>query len=150
LQVYRCREEEAPALPLAAEGRSLYGAAAGNGAASADAAATGPADPGSASAPGPGEPVAAADYAAASAAGAGDRSATSQGMYNAGLTASVPADLFADGSGPVERFADGSGTAEDAGAVRWINRSDMANYAFPNVFLKLLNAYFDEQEGGAV
>ncbi|OMF24682.1 A/G-specific adenine glycosylase [Paenibacillus sp. FSL H8-0259] len=169
LQVYRCREEEAPALPLAAEGRSLYGAAARNGAASADAAATGaapgaagaagaatgPADPGSTSAPGPGEPVAAADYAAAdyaaaSAAGAGDRSATSQGMYNAGLTASVPADLFADGSGPVERFADGSGTAEDAGAVRWINRSDMANYAFPNVFLKLLNAYFDEQEGGAV
>ncbi|MEK3688692.1 A/G-specific adenine glycosylase [Paenibacillus sp. FSL R10-2736] len=150
LQVYRCREEEAPALPLAAEGRALYSAAAGNGAASADAAAIGAAPGAAGAATGPADPAAAADYAAASAAGAGDRSATSQGMYNAGLTASVPADLFADGSGPVERFADGSGTAEDAGAVRWINRSDMANYAFPNVFLKLLNAYFDEQEGGAV
>lgn len=45
-----------------------------------------------------------------------------------------------------ERFADGSGTPEDAGEVRWISRREMADYAFPNVFLKLLNQYFDELE----
>lgn len=120
LQVYRCREEEA--LPLAAEGRALY-AAAGAAALAADAAGT--------------------NAAGTDAAGEDAK----PGVYNAGLAA--PADLFADGSESVERFADGSGTAEDAGAVRWINREDMANYAFPNVFLKLLNAYFDEQEEGA-
>lgn len=47
---------------------------------------------------------------------------------------------------PVERFEDGTSHPEDSGAVRWISREDMANYAFPNVFLKLLNLYFDEQE----
>lgn len=51
-----------------------------------------------------------------------------------------------DSSIPVERFEDGNASPEDGGAVRWISREDMANYAFPNVFLKLLNLYFDEQE----
>lgn len=46
----------------------------------------------------------------------------------------------------VERFDDGAADPADGGEVRWINREDMANYAFPNVFLKLLNRYFDEQE----
>ncbi|AIQ50543.1 A/G-specific adenine glycosylase [Paenibacillus sp. FSL R7-0331] len=46
---------------------------------------------------------------------------------------------------PAEPFADGD-HPEDAGAVRWICREDMADYAFPNVFLKLLNSYFDEAE----
>lgn len=81
LQVYICREEDALALPLAAEARASYGAAA--------------------------EPAA----------------------------GKLPAEPFADGDHP-----------EDAGAVRWIRREDMAGYAFPNVFLKLLNSYFDEAE----
>ncbi|MNC51727.1 hypothetical protein D3C75_1010310 [compost metagenome] len=93
--MYTCREEDALALPLAAEARASYAAAAGN----------------------------AAGDSAARAASAG--------------AAAEP---------PVELFADGSGHPEDAGAVRWINREDMANYAFPNVFLKLLNRYFDEAE----
>jgi len=46
----------------------------------------------------------------------------------------------------IEAFADGTESPEDTGAVRWINREDMAQYAFPNVFLKLLNLYFDEQD----
>ncbi|UQZ34722.1 A/G-specific adenine glycosylase [Paenibacillus sp. PK3_47] len=102
LQVYRCREEDAPALPLAAEARAAYAAAEQAG-------------------------------GAESAAGA------------------APAGLFAYGGGPsgstqaqIEPFEDGGASPEDAGAIRWINRGDMENYAFPNVFLKLLNAYFDE------
>ncbi|WP_342564135.1 A/G-specific adenine glycosylase [Paenibacillus sp. FSL R7-0345] len=51
----------------------------------------------------------------------------------------------AAGLAPAEPFADGD-HPEDAGAVRWITRADMADYAFPNVFLKLLNSYFDEVE----
>ncbi|SEU29221.1 A/G-specific adenine glycosylase [Paenibacillus sp. NFR01] len=47
-----------------------------------------------------------------------------------------------------ERFMDGAAAPEDHGAVRWITRGDMANYAFPNVFLKLLNQYFAEREAG--
>lgn len=93
LQVYTCREEDALALPLAAEARASYAAA--------PAVADG----------------------AARAASAGE--------------AAEP---------PVELFADGNGHPEDAGAVRWINREEMAGYAFPNVFLKLLNRYFDEVE----
>ncbi|MRN55544.1 A/G-specific adenine glycosylase [Paenibacillus monticola] len=54
--------------------------------------------------------------------------------------------VFLDGT-PVELFADGNESPEDSGAIRWINREDMANYAFPNVFLKLLNLYFAELEG---
>jgi A/G-specific adenine glycosylase len=130
LQVYRCREEEA--LPLAAEGRALY--AAGPAPAALDpAAAASPVNPGNATGP------RLADLGAATDSGAAPDSA-------------APAELFAaGGSGfsSIERFADGAGSPENAGAIRWINRSDMANYAFPNVFLKLLNAYFDEQEGGA-
>ncbi|WP_376747936.1 NUDIX domain-containing protein [Paenibacillus odorifer] len=85
LQVYRCSEEDALPLPIAAEGRAVYNA---------------------------------------------------------------EADLFSgiDSSMPIERFEDGTASPEDGGAVRWISREDMANYAFPNVFLKLLNLYFDEQE----
>jgi A/G-specific adenine glycosylase len=88
LQVYRCREEDALPLPIAAEGRAAY---------------------------------------------------------------TVDAGLFPemDSSVPVERFEDGNASPEDSGAVRWISRKDMANYAFPNVFLKLLNLYFDEQEAQA-
>ncbi|GGF94438.1 adenine DNA glycosylase [Paenibacillus albidus] len=63
-------------------------------------------------------------------------------VYGAGAAASA-----IDAGGPqIELFADGSGSREDSGAVRWITREDMANYAFPNVFLKLLTAYFDEQD----
>ncbi|MEK4344515.1 A/G-specific adenine glycosylase [Paenibacillus sp. FSL P4-0184] len=85
LQVYRCREEDALPLPIAAEGRAAYTA-------------------------------------------------------DAGLFPEM------DSSVPIERFEDGNTSPEDGGAVRWISREDMANYAFPNVFLKLLNLYFDEQE----
>lgn len=85
LQVYRCREEDALPLPIAAEGRAAYTA-------------------------------------------------------DAGLFPEM------DSSVPVEKFEDGNASPEDGGAVRWISREDMANYAFPNVFLKLLNLYFDEQE----
>lgn len=92
LQVYRCREEEAPPLPVAAEGRAAYRAGT--------AAAAAPAE----------------------------------------------GSLLVDNPG-IEAFADGTENPEDSGAIRWIKREDMANYAFPNVFLKLLNSYFDEQEG---
>ncbi|MNP61203.1 hypothetical protein D3C76_1563610 [compost metagenome] len=89
--MYICREEDALALPLAAEARASYAAAA----------------------------PAAVEGAAGSSAAA----------------ELAPAEPFADGDHP-----------EDAGAVRWITRADMADYAFPNVFLKLLNSYFDEVE----
>ena len=64
------------------------------------------------------------------------------------LGAAAEGLLFTDSDVPleVESFADGTENPEDMGAVRWITREDMANYAFPNVFLKLLNSYFDEQE----
>lgn len=83
LQVYRCREEAA--LPLAAERRAGYTAAA---------------DPQAAE---PQEPA-----------------------------------LFDSGDAALD--------AADRGALRWISREDMGSYAFPNVFLKLLNSYFDERE----
>lgn len=124
LQVYRCREEDAPALPLAAEGRAGYAAGSAGAAGIAGAAE-------------------AADSTGVSAGKA--LSATPAGAMS--LSAAYPpADLFTAGSVPVEPFADGVEHPEDAGAVRWINREDMANYAFPNVFLKLLNTYFDEIE----
>lgn len=111
------RCREEAALPLAAEGRAPYGAAS------------------------------TAESTGAAASGAAEAAA---GVYSTGTVPPEPsssAGLFAEEPVPAERFADGSGHPEDAGAVRWISRSDMANYAFPNVFLKLLNAYFDEQEG---
>ncbi|MFD1909995.1 hypothetical protein ACFSQ7_47660 [Paenibacillus rhizoplanae] len=48
---------------------------------------------------------------------------------------------------PLALFDSGDAAADaaDSGAQRWISREDMKNYAFPNVFLKLLNSYFDEQ-----
>ncbi len=58
--------------------------------------------------------------------------------------AEAPAE-YAPAVPAAERFADG-GLPEDAGEVRWISRREMADYAFPNVFLKLLNQYFDERE----
>ena len=91
LQVYRCREEDA--LPLVAEGRTIYNAESVRVAA------------------------------------------------EAGLFPEV------DENTHVELFESGTESPEDSGAVRWIKREDMVNYAFPNVFLKLLNRYFDEQEG---
>lgn len=121
LQVYHCREEDAPAL-LAAEGRAAY--AAGHAAAAGVAAGETPSAAGT-----PGGGVSATPAPAISSS-----------------AAYLQADLFSAGAPPVEPFADGSEHPEDAGAVRWINREDMANYAFPNVFLKLLNAYFDEIE----
>lgn len=94
LQVYRCREEDAPALPVAAEERGAYAA----------------------------KPA---------------------GLFVYG---EAPVGGFDTTDAPVEPFADGSVHPADAGAIRWINRGDMENYAFPNVFLKLLNSYFDELE----
>lgn len=167
LQVYRCREEDAPALPLAAEGRAAY--AAGNAAAAVptDGGAA-PADGtqgGAASVEGPqggavsvnGTPgtTAPADGTQAGAPpadGTQAGAALASGMPPASVVRAMDTpdayevDLFSATDSPVEQFADGSGNPEDAGAVRWINREDMANYAFPNVFLKLLNHYFDELE----
>ncbi|QWU18195.1 A/G-specific adenine glycosylase [Paenibacillus sophorae] len=48
-----------------------------------------------------------------------------------------------------ELFADESGQSAERTEMRWIGRGDMAQYAFPNVFLKLLNAYFDERDAAA-
>ncbi|ETT39132.1 A/G-specific adenine glycosylase, partial [Paenibacillus sp. FSL R7-269] len=107
LQVYRCREEAA--LPLAAEGRAMYGAA--------------PAERGD-------SPLD-ADAEAAHA----ERVAAALGIQPA---EDAPLALFDSG--------DAAADAADSGAQRWISREDMKNYAFPNVFLKLLNSYFDEQE----
>lgn len=45
-----------------------------------------------------------------------------------------------------ELFADEAGHDGDRAEIRWIGREDMAKYAFPNVFLKLLNAYFDQRD----
>ncbi|MDQ0195217.1 A/G-specific adenine glycosylase [Paenibacillus wynnii] len=127
LQVYRCREEEGLPLPmsLAAEGLTVY---------RAEAAAA----------------VTAYSLDGADANGAGTASFD---VGEAGMALSRGADLesvlMTDSIVPleVEVFADGTENPEDRGAVRWINREDMARYAFPNVFLKLLNSYFDEQEG---
>ncbi|MEC0172136.1 hypothetical protein P4H54_27595, partial [Paenibacillus graminis] len=76
-------------------------------------------------------------------------SALSSGGGTPGLFSAVGAStgLPAGDADSIEPFADGGGNPGDGGAVRWINREDMANYAFPNVFLKLLNRYFDEQNG---
>ncbi|KAA8997162.1 A/G-specific adenine glycosylase [Paenibacillus spiritus] len=49
---------------------------------------------------------------------------------------------------PVLPFEAGPGSSGDSGPHRWIGREEMAGYAFPNVFLKLLNAYFDQREQG--
>lgn len=122
LQVYRCRE-----------GRALY--AAGHGAAASQPAAS------AAEA----DSVNAGRHGSAGAADPAGTSITASPDPAPGVPAGT-AELFAGGGSSAERFADGSSSPEDAGAVRWINREDMANYAFPNVFLKLLNAYFDEQE----
>ncbi|NJJ38202.1 A/G-specific adenine glycosylase [Paenibacillus apii] len=46
-----------------------------------------------------------------------------------------------------ELFADEAGHDGERAEMRWIGREDMAKYAFPNVFLKLLNAYFDQRDG---
>ncbi|WP_438495477.1 A/G-specific adenine glycosylase [Paenibacillus sp. IHBB 3054] len=140
LQVYRCREEDAPALPLAAEGRAAY--AAGN------AAAAVPTDGTQAGA----APADGTQGGAAPADGTQAGAVLASGMPPASVVRAMDTpdayavDLFPAADSPVEQFADGSGNPEDAGAVRWINREDMANYAFPNVFLKLLNHYFDELE----
>lgn len=68
------------------------------------------------------------------------------------LSAEAGAVLAALGAQPAEDAplalfdsGDAAADAADSGAQRWINREDMKNYAFPNVFLKLLNSYFDEQ-----
>lgn len=153
LQVYRCREEDAPALPLAAEGRAAYAAAAvptDGGAAPADGT-----QGGAASVEGPqggAVSVNGTPGTTAPADGTQAGAALASGMPPASVVRAMDTpdayevDLFSATDSPVEQFADGSGNPEDAGAVRWINREDMANYAFPNVFLKLLNHYFDELE----
>ncbi|MDT3428477.1 A/G-specific adenine glycosylase [Paenibacillus forsythiae] len=65
--------------------------------------------------------------------------AEARASYDAQRTADAAPGLFADESGQ-------SGERPD---MRWIGRGDMEQYAFPNVFLKLLNAYFDGREAEA-
>lgn len=60
-----------------------------------------------------------------------------------------PAADSADPGAAPELFADEAGHAGERAEMRWIGREDMANYAFPNVFLKLLNAYFDQRDAAA-
>ncbi|WP_405106756.1 A/G-specific adenine glycosylase [Paenibacillus sp. FSL K6-1217] len=117
LQVYRCREEAA--LPLAAESRAVYGAA--------------PAERGGS--------LQAADAGAAQAQRGDGPLGAEAGAVLAALGAQPPEDA------PLALFDSGDAAADaaDSGAQRWISREDMKNYAFPNVFLKLLNSYFDEQ-----
>ncbi|CQR52257.1 A/G-specific adenine glycosylase [Paenibacillus riograndensis SBR5] len=180
LQVYRCREEDVRALPVAAEGRAAYaaGQSPGAGDAGRPAGAGGPQDSAATGISGAGLPAADKDAPAlnadaGSSAALAPGSATPDLFSAAGTSNGQPAvdggsiEPFADGNGnpslfsaagtsngqpavdggTIEPFADGNGNPEDGGAVRWINREEMANYAFPNVFLKLLNSYFDEQNG---
>lgn len=56
-------------------------------------------------------------------------------------------------SGPLpeaepELFADGPEPEPAGWPKRWIGPEDMGSYAFPNVFLKLLNRYFDSEAEG--
>ncbi|MCL6603256.1 MAG: A/G-specific adenine glycosylase [Paenibacillus sp.] len=127
LQVYRCREEDALPQPMAAEGRAVYRAGA-------QGVVTTPTTEGHDSS----AVVTSLPY------GAKGESAQS---HNAALEGTVLTESPAPAPLAVELFADGTENPEDMGAVRWITREDMVNYAFPNVFLKLLNTYFDEQDG---
>ncbi|MNM06198.1 putative A/G-specific adenine glycosylase YfhQ [compost metagenome] len=79
--------------------------------------------------------------------------AEARGLYAAGSGAAAGGDapggepaLLQPGAEQPGLFADEGGAEEERPDMRWIGREDMANYAFPNVFLKLLNAYFDGQE----
>lgn len=62
------------------------------------------------------------------------------------LAAEAPGSYAAREAGDGGLFAaepfDGGGGDAQPGALRWIGEADMAMYAFPNVFLKLLTAYF--------
>ncbi|MEK3796246.1 A/G-specific adenine glycosylase [Paenibacillus sp. FSL R7-0204] len=109
------RCREEAALPLAAESRAVYGAAQAERADGADG-------------------VLGADAGAARAERGDSLLAAALGVQPA---EDAPLALFDSG--------DAAADAADSGAQRWISREDMKNYAFPNVFLKLLNSYFDEQ-----
>lgn len=81
----------------------------------------------------------------AAPAGRGDSPLGAEAAHAERVAAALGAQPAEDAPLALFDSGDAAADAADSGAQRWISREDMKNYAFPNVFLKLLNSYFDEQ-----
>ncbi|ANS77389.1 A/G-specific adenine glycosylase [Paenibacillus yonginensis] len=72
----------------------------------------------------------------------------STGLMAAEASAAYEAAGGDNAGGSAERAGAGAAGTAPQPVTRWITREDMAELAFPNVFLRILNQYFDEKEEG--